>query len=393
MAIPRVLLVDSQVLDFLQYRIVLARTLQELGCDVHVALPQEAGLEAISRQGIPTHVIHLCRMSVRLLDEQRCLATLIRLFRRLRPSLVHNITLKPSLYGGIAARITGVPSMVSTVTGFGQFFRTSNLKRRILWWTVSRGLQFGFRHPNHRVIIQNPDDRDRLIASAIVPRDCAVLIKGSGVDLTLFTPKPEPEGPPVILMACRMLWEKGVGEFVATARALRACGIGARFLLAGEPDPGHPSAVPLSMLRHWHDSGDVEWLGWRHDMAALIEQSHIVCLPSYYGEGVPRILIEAAASGRPIVTTDSPGCREIVRHGHNGLLVPVREVEALVGAIVRLIEDVPLRAAMAARAREMAANEFSLGQVINANLAVYRSLLGGILAPSLNTSGTGQLPL
>jgi glycosyltransferase involved in cell wall biosynthesis len=292
--------------------------------------------------------------------------------------LVYHIGLKPILYGGVAARIAGVPAAVNLFIGWGHLFTTRTMKTRVLRSIAARGLQCSFRHQNHRVIFQNPDDRNRLLASGSVSGDRVVLIKGSGVDLSLFTPKPEPDGPPVVLMASRLLWEKGVGEFVAAARALRARGSRARFILLGEPDPGHPSAVPLPMLAHWRDAGDVEWLGWQPDMPAWMAQSHIVCLPSYYGEGVPRILLEAAASGRPIVTTDSAGCREVVRHGQNGLLIPVRDSEALVGAIAQLIDNAPLRAAMGTRGREIAVTEFSLEQVIDANFAVYCSLLGNV---------------
>jgi glycosyltransferase involved in cell wall biosynthesis len=377
-AMPRVLFVDNQVSDFLQYRMTLAHTLREAGFDVHVAVPEEPGLEAISCQGIPVHTFYLRRKSTRPLDELRCWISLLRLYRRLQPTLVHHICLKPTLYGGIAARIAGVPALVNMLTGLGHLFTTRTVKTRVLWWIVARGLGFSFRHRNHRVILQNPDDRDCLLASGVLPGDRAVIIKGSGVNLSLFTPEPEPVGPPVVLMASRLLWTKGVGEFVAAARALRARGSRARFLLLGEPDPGHPSAVPLPTLEHWRDAGDVEWLGWCHDMPAFMAQSHIVCLPSSYGEGIPRILVEAAASGRPIVTADSPGCREVVRHGQNGLLVPVRDGEALIAALAQLIENAPVRAAMGTRGREIAVIEFSLQQVIDANLAVYRSLLAAI---------------
>jgi glycosyltransferase involved in cell wall biosynthesis len=374
-AVPRILFVDNQARDFLQYRMVLARKLREAGFDVHVAVPRESGVEDISRQGIAVHLFYLRRKSTWPIDELRCLISLLRLYQGLRPTLVHHICLKPTLYGGIAARITGVPAAVDTLTGLGYLFTTHTVKTRALRSIIAGALRFSFRHQNHRVIFQNPYDRDCLLARSNMPGDHAVLIKGSGVNLSLFIPKPEPDGPPVVLMASRLLWTKGVGEFVTAARALRGRGIRARFILLGEPDPGHPSAVPVRTLEHWRDAHDVEWRGWHDDMPALIAQSHIVCLPSYYGEGVPRILLEAAASGRPIVATDTPGCREVVRHGQNGLLVPPGDAEALARAIAQLIENAQLRADMGTRGREIAITEFSLEQVIDANLAVYRSLL------------------
>jgi glycosyltransferase involved in cell wall biosynthesis len=374
-AAPRILFVDNQVSDFLRYRISLACKLREVGFDVHIALPQDDGVEDILRQGFPVHSFFLQRKSTRPSNELRSCVSLLSLYRQLRPKLVHHLCLKPTLYGGISARICGVPASVSTLTGLGYPFTAGTLKMRLLQPIIAMGLRYCFRHQNHLVIFQNGYDRDRLLASGIVPGDRAVLINGSGVDLSSFTPKPEPHGPPVVLMACRMLWEKGVAEFVAAARALRLRGIRARFVLVGEPDDGHPSAIPVPTLKQWRAAGDVEWLGWRDDMAIVIAQSHIVCLPSYYGEGIPRILVEAAASGRPIIGTDFSGCREIIRHGQNGLVVPPHDVEALEGAIAQLIENAPLRAAMGTCGREIAAGRFSIDTVINANLAVYSSVL------------------
>ena len=187
-------------------------------------------------------------------------------------------------------------------------------------------------------------------------------------------------------MACRLLWEKGVAEFVVAAQALRARGTQARFVLVGEPDQGHPSAVPVSLLNRWNDSGDVEWLGWRDDVPQLIRNSHVVCLPWSYGEGVPRILIQAASSGRPIVTTNSSGCREVVRHGENGFLVPPRDGGALADAIATLLDSPSLRLTMGKRGRERAVEEFGLARATDANVEVYCSVLNGRGRSSIRTS-------
>jgi len=372
---PRVLFVDNQVSDFSGHRMQFAHTLRQIGFDVHVALPQESGIDSISRHGFPVHTFYILRKSTHALDELRSVVSLVRLYRRLRPTIVHHISLKPALYGGIAARIAAVPAAVSTLKGLGYLFKARTKKARILRSAVIRGLRFSFLHENHRVIFQNMDDHNYLTGSGIVAQDRALVIKGSGIDTSSFTRQPEPDGLPVVLMASRLLWQKGVSEFVAAARKLRFQRVQARFVLLGEHDDGHPSAIPSRTLKVWHDAGDVEWLGWRNDIPALIAQSHIVCLPSYYGEGVPRILLEAAASGRPMVTTDSPGCRDVVRAGVNGLLVPERNVEALASAIDQLVRNAPLRKAMGMRSREIAIREFSIDRVIDANLAVYRSLV------------------
>jgi glycosyltransferase involved in cell wall biosynthesis len=214
---PRLLFVDNQVNDFLQYRMVLARALREAGFDIHVAVPRESGLADISRQGMAVHTIYLRRLSTRPFDELRAVVSLIRLYRRLRPMMVHHLCLKPALYGGIAARIAGVPAAVSTLMGLGALFSRRTVKVRVLRSIIVSGLRVCFSQENHCIIAQNLDDRDWLIARGIVPGDRAFLIRGSGVDLSLFTPQPEPDGPPVVLMASRLLWEKGVGEFVAAA--------------------------------------------------------------------------------------------------------------------------------------------------------------------------------
>jgi glycosyltransferase involved in cell wall biosynthesis len=200
------------------------------------------------------------------------------------------------------------------------------------------------------------------------------LIKGSGVDVNTYVPTPEPEGIPTVVLASRMLRDKGVVEFVEAARELRDSGVSAKFVLVGETDPGNPTAITAEQLQAWADEGVVEWWGHQSDMRKVLSQSNIVCLPSLR-EGVPKVLIEAAACGRAIVTTDAPGCREIVREGENGLLVPVRNSKALADALRLLIESAPLRSLMAAKGREIAVEEFSVERVVNETLGVYRELL------------------
>jgi glycosyltransferase involved in cell wall biosynthesis len=231
-----------------------------------------------------------------------------------------------------------------------------------------------FRHSNQRIVFQNPDDQGVFIQNKILPAAQTVLIKGSGVDVHTYVPTPEPEGVPVVILASRMLRDKGVVEFVQAARELRESGVSARFVLVGDTDPGNPTAVSAEQLQSWANEGVIEWWGHQSDMRKVLSQSNIVCLPSLR-EGVPKVLIEAAACGRAIVTTDAPGCREIVREGENGLLVPVRNSKALADALRLLIESAPLRSLMAAKGREIAVEEFSVERVVNETLGVYRELL------------------
>jgi glycosyltransferase involved in cell wall biosynthesis len=371
---PRILFVDNDAKSFLFYRIDIARAAREAGFEVHVAVPPGSSTELLSREGFRFHPIPMTRSGIKPWKESGTVLALFHLYRKIQPDLVHHIRLKPVLYGSLAARGARVPAVVNLLTGLGYVFTVENRKGAFLRKLVRSGCKFAFRHRNQRLIFQNRDDQSNFIDNHVVPLQKTVLIKGSGVDVTSFCPTPEPDGPPVVMLASRMLWDKGIGEFVKAARKLRAAGVSARFVIVGETDRGNPSAIPATQLREWADCGTVEWWGIQSDMRSVLAQSHIVCLPSLR-EGVPKILIEAAACGRPIVTTDAPGCREIVRHHENGLLVPVRDSAALANALRVLIDDPALRASLGRRSREIAVQEFSIERVIKETLGVYRELL------------------
>jgi glycosyltransferase involved in cell wall biosynthesis len=221
-------------------------------------------------------------------------------------------------------------------------------------------------------IVQNPDDRAMLLELGLDPGRIR-LIPGAGVDLDVFRPTATPSGPPMVVMATRLLWDKGVAEFVAAARLLRARGVDARFVLAGEPDPLNPATVSPDDVANWTREGIIEYAGFVADMPGLLSRSHVVCLPSYR-EGLPKSLIEAAAAGRAIVTTDVPGCREAVRDGYNGFLVPARSANDLATALERLIVDPVLRDEMGRHGRTLAERRFGQDDIIRQTLAVYDEL-------------------
>lgn len=353
---------------FVTHRLPLAVAAQDAGFEVAVATRETAHGEAIRKAGIRLIPFSLSRRGGNPVSE---IVRLVALLRREKPDLVHLVALKPVLYGGIAAQLAGVPTVVNAVAGLGWLFTSTGwlalgaqiVLRRVLAWLLSAN--------NSLTIVQNPDDLD-LLAQAGVPRSKLCLIRGAGVDVAAFTPAvPLAHAPVTVMLVSRMLWDKGVGEFVEAARLLHAQGVQARYVLVGDSDPGNPTTIPAGTLRAWNGQGGIEWWGRREDMPAVLSQAHIACLPSYYREGLPKSLLEAAAMGLPIVTTDTPGCREVVRADDNGLLVPVRDVIALAAALSRLIADADLRARMGSRSRERAMVEFSQMQIIGQTLRLY----------------------
>lgn len=381
----RLLFIVNDASFFVSHRLPLARAAFEQGSEVHVAARPDRDVDDILAAGLIFHPIAFDRTGLTPWREIRALAELGRLIRQVRPNLIHSITIKPVLYGGLLARLLNVPAFIAAVSGQGRMF-DRNVPS--LDWTRRLILPFyrtALGHLNGRVIFQNPDDRRDYVARGLVCADRTVLIHGSGVDPARFSQAPEAAGDPVVLLPARLLWAKGVREFVEAARRLREEGSKARFVLAGDPPAGDPSAVPENQLRAWHQEGVVEWWGYQKDMPAVHSRACIVCLPSSYREGIPKALIEAASCGRPIVTTDTPGCREICRHGENGLLVPKHDVEALVSALRRLLADPGLRQSMGAAGRSLVGKEFSLAKVIEQTLNVY-SALGIAISPGITPS-------
>jgi len=387
---PRIVFVDNSVDGFRRDRAQLVQAARDLGLEIHVAAPPGRVAADFRRDGFTFHAIPMTRKGTSLWKEPATVLALLRLYRNLRPSLVHHLRLKPVLYGSIAATLAGVPAVVNTLTGLGFIFTDESEKTAPLRKWVEMGCRRAFRHSNLRVIFQNPDDRAVFIRKGILTGEQTAVIKGSGVDLSVYRPSPEPEGLPVVMLASRMLWDKGVAQFVEAARILKSEGVQARFALAGDSDPDNPAAIPQEQLDVWKDTGDVEWWGLQEPqtMPQVLAKSHIVCLPSYR-EGIPRILIEAAASGRPIVTTDAPGCRELVRPGENGMIVPSRDIGSLAHALRFLIENPEARVAMGNNNRQVAVQEYSQELVVAQFMGVYRDLLR---VASLGTAGAHQAP-
>jgi glycosyltransferase involved in cell wall biosynthesis len=371
---PRLLYLVAEDWYFCSHRLPLAVAAREQGFEVIVATRVQQHGEQIRAAGLGLMPLRLERHSHNPLRELGALVEIIGIYRRLRPDLAHHVAIKPVLYGSIAAWLTRTPAVVNAIAGLGYVASSTDLRARLLRPAIQMAYRLLLNRSGSRLIVQNPDDVEALTQSHIMDRDRVTLIRGSGVDTRYFSPTPEPEGPRLTVLPARLVRDKGVAEFVEAARLLRAQGVDARFALVGEPDPGHPAEIAQSEIERWQAEGVVEYWGWRDDMREVYRQAHIVCLPSYR-EGLPKALIEAAACGRPTVTCDVPGCREVVRDGDNGLLVAPRTVEPLAQALRRLIGDAGLRARMGARSRDRALAEFSIERVVADTLAVYQAAL------------------
>ncbi|NQV81968.1 MAG: glycosyltransferase family 4 protein [Alphaproteobacteria bacterium] len=378
------LFVVNEAYFFLSHRIRLATRAIDAGFEVHLAAPDHhtwapEGFDVadIERLGIILHTISLSRRGQNVVEEMRTFLSLLRVIRDLRPDVVHLITIKPIIYGGLVARLLRVPAVVVSITGLGHVFSSVGLRSRVRRWLVSCVLRRSLAHPNATTIVQSQGDRDALLRLRLLSSDARLtVIRGAGVDLNVFRRIPEPTGnAPIVLLAARLLWDKGVGEFVDAARSLRSQGCNAQFVIAGDTQSDNPRSVPRDVLDAWNNEGVVAWIGRQSNMAALLSSAAIVCLPTRYGEGVPRILLEAAAAGRPIVASDIPGCREVVQDNINGLLVRPGDAGALARALSDLLKDPDRRREMGERGGKIAKENFDVESVAEETVSIYREIL------------------
>ncbi len=370
----KLLLILNEPTYFVSHRLPIAIAARNLGYEVHVATGVRIPPQKILDEGFFYHSIPLSRSGRNVFSELVSIAAIYRLMRRLKPDITHLVTIKPVIYGSIAARFAKVPGVVAAVSGLGYAFIDNHFEARVLRKIISKLYRVAFRHENLKVIFQNSDDKHTLLKMKAIRHEQSVLVSGSGVDLTEFYYSEEPSASPfVVVMAARLLKDKGVFEYVEAAKILRSRGLNARFLLVGYPDLGNPSSIDESQLQKWLKEGDIEYLGYCHDTASLFSQVHVVVLPSYR-EGLPRVLAEAAACGRPIVTTDVPGCRAAIIPNETGLLVKVRDSLSLAEAIQQLLVDDALRNEMGAKGRKLAEDRFCITKIVDEHLQVYGEL-------------------
>lgn len=358
------------------FRAPLAQAAREkFQAEIHCICPDGPYRPRLEAMGFSWHSAPMARQGTNPLREWALQNRLTDILRDSRPHLLHNFTLKSVVWGTRAAKSVGVPALVNAIAGMGSVFRGETWKGALLRPVVAGLLRHSLAGGNQRVIFQNPDDLHLATHRLGLDPARAVLIRGSGVDTSRFTPAFAWPDPPVVLFVGRLLKDKGILEFCAAADLVQEKEPRVRFQIAGTPDPGNPSSLQETDVQLFsRQQPYLEFLGHVEDMPSCYRGASLAVLPSY-GEGVPRSLIEAAACGLPLVSTDVPGCREIVHDGKNGLLAPPRDPEALAAAILQVLQHAPLAVAYGRQSRLLAEAEFSEASVLDRTLSVYQALL------------------
>lgn len=372
----KVLIVVNVDWFFLSHRLPIALAAQAQGYDVHIACGMTTKEDELRRYGFTVHPMLITRGRSNIQGELRTFLQMLRLMRLLRPDLVHLVTIKPVLFGGVAARWLNIHGVVVAISGLGFTYVARGTKASLKRWLVGFVYRFVLRKPNLRVIVQNSNDEAILRRISGLQQGSFLPLPGSGSDLSVFIPTALPDGVFRVVMACRLIIDKGVWEFVQAAGILKERGINVEMQLAGMIDLDNPMSLTEDDLARIRASGQIVLLGNRTDMANVFAACHAVTLPSFYGEGLPKVLIEAAACGRAIITTDMPGCRDAIEPDVTGILIPVRDATALADAIEKLAINLPLCAAMGEAGRRRAEQLFDVKHVVKAHLQVYDDLLG-----------------
>lgn len=372
---PRLLFLITEDWTFWEIRRDLARIALDAGYEVTIATRVTAHAERIRQEGFRLVPIRMLRESRNPFRELLTFLELVRVYRRVCPQIVQHVAMKPALYGSFAAWVTRIPSVINVFGGLGYAFTDRPHEASVLRSLLQRGLRLAIALSRSVVVVQNPDDRDVLVQENVVTPSQVRLIAGSGVDVHRFVPVDPPAGDPIVMLVGRMLWDKGVGEFVDAVVRLKQQGVCACFVLVGRCDQGNPTAIAEAQLQQWERDLGIEWWGHREDLPEVIGRATLVVLPSYR-EGLPKVVLEAAACGKAVIATDVPGCREVVQHEITGLLVPVRDPVALADAIARLLSNHGLRKAMGTSGREFVVREHSKEKIGQHFLDLYQDCLG-----------------
>lgn len=352
---------------FISHRLPLALEALQKGYDVHIACGITDKKEYLENLGIKVHSLSLTRGGTAIKSEINTLNEIYKILKNINPNIAHFITIKPVLYGGIVSRFLNINKKIFSISGLGFIFIKQGLKASLVRNIIRTIYKFAFGGKNSHVIVQNPDDKDVINSMSDIP---ITLIRGSGVDLTKYHYIEEKNKKTKISMACRLLKDKGVFEYIEAAKILKNKSLDVEFELYGDIDLHNPASLTDKDFRKIKDDGFVKVYGFSSDISSIFSNSNIVVLPSYR-EGLPKVLIEAAACGRAVVTTDVPGCRDAMESNHTGLLCKVRDSKSLADAIEKLILDKELRNSMGREGRKLAENEFDINTVVKKHFEIY----------------------
>lgn len=373
---PTIIFVSNWDWVLYNFRLPLARALMKKGLDVILVCPEGKYSGKFEELGFHWQNWKLNRRSTNPWYELRAIFDLVSIYRKLRPQVVHHFTIKPIVYGSVAAIFSPPEAVINNFTGLGYLFGEAQ-KAAFLRRIVILVLRLVLRGNRFHAAFQNEHDRNKLVSLKVVKEEDTTLIPGTGVNLKVFYPKrdiPQAGDLPIVVMASRLLWEKGVAEFVEAARQINQEYIQAKFWLVGDPDYGNPDSITDDQLDVWKKEGFVEFLGHRKEMPDLLRQADIAVLPSRYSEGVPLFLLESAATGLSLVGSDIAGCRMVIEDGVNGFIVPKDDLKKLVEVIFKLVEDADLRGRMGRESRKIAESRFEQGKIISQYMEMYATL-------------------
>ena len=371
---PSLMYVVTEDWYFCSHRLYLAKAAIAEGFDVSLVTQVNNHREAIESAGIKLIPLAFRRSGRNPFSDINTIWLLYKIYHQEQPTLLHHVSLKPVLFGSIAARLAHVPIVINAMTGLGYVFTSKQFFAKLIRLLITPVLKIILGLKNTYTIYQNIDDQKLLVEFSELKNKNNIIIRGSGVESNVFVPAEDKTLPPIVIMASRMLIDKGVYEFVKAARILKEEHIDAQFILVGRIDTENHSAISEKDLQRWQHERDIEWWGHRDNIVEILQKSTIACLPSYR-EGMPKFLLEAASTGLPIVTTDVPGCREVVMNGENGYLVPPRNPEALASAIKKLLSDKALRQKMGEKGRALVEREFDIGKIVEQTISLYQRIL------------------
>lgn len=371
-SVPKILFVINNIGFVYSHRLPIMLGAAECGYEVHVATCFDPRVKLKHTDKLHYHHIDFNRNSINPITELKPIVQMMRLYRKIKPDLIHHMCKKSVLYGCLITRLMPKTPVANTVPGLGYLFISDSYKAKFIIKVLQKGFKIGFKRTHLKTIFQNDDDRLLFEKYDLVQPEQCVMIRGSGVDVRAFQPTPRDTQRPLVIIPTRLLWDKGVGEFVEAARRLKHTG--ARFALVGEVDPINPASIPVDTVRGWVHEGIVEHWGWCDDMVAVLKQADIVCLPSYR-EGLPKALLEAAACALPIVTTNAPGCKDVIVDGESGFIVAIKDPQHLAERLEQLIQSPSLRHEMGAKARERVVEHFSTDIIVAQSLDLYSQLI------------------